>query len=103
MNQIGAILEFDDPFYENRTTGRASGAVDLFNASQSFSDMFLVLGVVLILAVVLLYIFACNSRRKYYITNYIAIGIVVVYEIVYAVLLLANTYGMQVVFSCVNL
>lgn len=104
MNQVSAIYkDYDLAKYEGTTNGRASGATDLFNASQAFSDLFLVLGVIFVLAIVLLYITACQKRRKYYITNYIAIGIVVIYGLVYAILLLANVINIQAIYNNVNL
>lgn len=103
LNQVAAILEYDAEKYETRDPGRAWGAEDLYYASQAFSDLFLVLGIVLIVVIVLLYIAACNKRRKYYITNYIAIGIAVVFELVYAVLLIANVAGIHGLFNLVDL
>lgn len=49
-----------------------------FDASQSFVDTLTVLGIVFILCAVLLYIFGCQKRRNYYLTNYIAVGIYLV-------------------------
>lgn len=42
---------------------------------KSFNDLLLIFGIVIILLGVVLYIAACNKRRNYYITNYVAIGL----------------------------
>lgn len=91
INQISAIK---DDYYD---------AYDLYDAAQAFSDTFLILGIILILAIVLLYITATQKRRNYYISNYVAIGIVLVYEIVYAVLLLINVVNVQTIFGSLDL
>lgn len=65
-------------------------ATDFYNASQSFVTAAVVLAIVFIIASALLYLFACNSRRNYYITNYIIIGVVAVVGAVIAVYYLIN-------------
>ena len=40
-----------------------------------FNDLLMYIGIISILLGVLLYITACNSRRNYYISNYVAIGV----------------------------
>lgn len=57
----------------------------LFDFVQPFNTMFIILCIVYLCTVALLYFFSCNSRRNYYITNYIAIGICVVYSLVFAI------------------
>jgi NADH:ubiquinone oxidoreductase subunit 3 (subunit A) len=57
-------------------------ALNFVNVSQAYVSTSLILSILFILAVALLYITASNSRRNYYITNYIAIGIVVVVALV---------------------
>ena len=42
---------------------------------QGFNDTLMYCGIVMIVLSVLLYITACNSRRNYYITNYVATGV----------------------------
>ncbi|MDE6597095.1 MAG: hypothetical protein K2K60_00470 [Clostridia bacterium] len=86
MMQVSLVLEFDNSDL---------GATELYNASQSFSDLFLILGVILIVATVLLYITACQKRRKYYVTNYVAIGIVLAYQLVYIILLIINVVNIN--------
>ena len=59
------------------------------STSQSFVSTLVVLGIVMVVLVALMYLMACNSRRKYYITNYIAIGLFVVFALVVAIYLVA--------------
>ena len=77
--------------------------VDLSNAAQDFTNLFQVLGIVFVLAIVLLYIMGCHSRRNYYITNYIVIGIAVVYILVYAVLLIVNLSNIATLLNSADL
>ncbi len=57
-------------------------ALNFFNAAQSFVDGSLILSIIFILAVAVVYATATNSRRNYYVTNYVAVGIVVVAALV---------------------
>jgi hypothetical protein len=98
--QIAYLTSYDAEKYGSK---RVTGATDLYNTTQGFSDLFLILGVVFVLCTVLLFVMGCQSRRKYYITNYIAIGIVVVYEIVFAIILIAYLAEVMSVFDTVNL
>lgn len=74
----------------------------LYEVSQAFTETFQVLGIVLILVVVLLFIAGCHSRRKYYITNYVAIGIAVVYMLVYAIVLFSSLSNIVSVLNTVD-
>ena len=49
-------------------------AAGVFNYGQQVNDVILILGIVLLCLVAVMYITACNKRRNYYMTNYIAIG-----------------------------
>ena len=93
MLQISAILD---------EVPATAGAQTLFDKSQAFSDLFLVLGIILIVAVVLLYITACQKRRKYYVTNYVAIGVVLAYQLVYIILLVVNLVDVQSAFNALD-
>ena len=100
--QIAQVRTYEDA-EKHGNNHHAYGANDLFNTSQAFSDLFLILGIILVVAAVLLYITACQKRRKYYVTNYVAIGIIVVYQVVYAILLLVKLIDVQGVYDAVNL
>lgn len=63
---------------------------ELYEVSQQFTTTFQILGIIFILVIVLQFIMGCHSRRKYYITNYIAVGIAVAYMLVYAIILLIS-------------
>lgn len=63
-----------------------TAGVDTFvNSCQSFVGTLIVLSIILICTVLLLYITSTNSRRKYYITNYVAIGIFALIAVVWSV------------------
>lgn len=61
-----------------------------FNAAQSYVDISVVLGIVLLLLVVLNYLTASNTRRNYYVTNYVSIAAVTVFAAVFVVYGLIN-------------
>lgn len=56
-----------------------------FDASQSYVGTAVILSIVLIILSALLFFFGCNTRRNYYITNYIIIGLVAVMAFVVAI------------------
>lgn len=60
----------------------------LYTDVQPFNNMLMYFGIVMILASVLLFITGCNSRRNYYVSNYVAIGICSVVDIVMPVVAL---------------
>lgn len=64
------------------------GADSLYIYSQDINGPLLVMAIVLIVTAVLLYVFGCNKMRNYYITNYIAIGLYVVYAVVFAIFMI---------------
>ena len=47
----------------------------LFEEIQPFNNLMMYFGIAMILLAVLLYITACNKRRNYYVTNYVATGL----------------------------
>lgn len=47
----------------------------LFDEIQPFNTMMMYFGIAMILLAVVLYITACNKRRNYYISNYVATGL----------------------------
>lgn len=67
------------------------------STSQNFVSTLITLSIVMIVLVAVMYLMACNSRRKYYITNYIAIGLFVVFALVvavYLVVMVANVMNL---------
>ncbi len=80
-----------------------TGAKALFDATQTVSDVMLVLAIVAVLAVVLNYIMATHRRRKYYVTNYIAIGIVVAVLIAVAIALIVLISNCLSVLNTINM
>lgn len=69
----------------------AEGKYDykLFEQIQPFNNVLMYCGIVMVLTAVLLYITACNKRRNYYITNYIATGVCAGSNIVMSIVLMA--------------
>lgn len=56
------------------------------DAGTGFNSLLVILCVVLVVIAALQFLFASNSRRNYYITNYISIGVFAVFAIVVAVI-----------------
>ena len=69
----------------------AEGKYDykLFEQIQPFNNVLMYCGIAMILLAVLLYVTACNSRRNYYVTNYIATGACACGNIVMSIVLMA--------------
>ena len=65
-------------------------ARNFVNASQGFVSNLVILSIVFILVVATLFITASNKRRKYYVTNYVAIGLVVAFAIAIAIYILVE-------------
>lgn len=59
------------------------------STSQSFVSTLVTLSIVMIVLAAFLFLMGCHSRRKYYITNYIVIGIFVVFALAVAIYLIA--------------
>ncbi|MCD7729550.1 MAG: hypothetical protein LUI60_06535 [Clostridia bacterium] len=66
----------------------------VYDAAQTYTTLLLWLGIVFILLVVVCYAFAGATRRNYYKSNYITIGILAGFAIVWAVL--AVVFSLQV-------
>ncbi len=62
---------------------------ELFVDIQSFNTTMFYLSIGIILSAVLLFITATNKRRKYYVTNYVATGITVGYNVITSIILMA--------------
>lgn len=57
---------------------------------QPFNDTLLILSIVMILCAVVLYITATNKRRNYYASNYVAISLVCIVDIVISIYVLVQ-------------
>lgn len=68
-----------------------------FDASQSFVGTLTTLGIVFIILAVVLFITGCNKRRNYYLSNYIAVGLYLVFAIVVLVYMIIG------ISNCMNL
>lgn len=94
----GAMSELAQVILDGQVAGEkvsgfvaAEGKYDalLFLDIQNFNNALMWCGIVMILLAVLLYITASHSRRNYYISNYVAIGLCSVTDLVMSVILLA--------------
>lgn len=101
----GTIFQLQNSdMYDAKTDVESlAGARDFFFATQGVSDTMLILGIVLILGVCLNYIMGSQSRRKYYVTNYVATGIIVVIQIVTAIVVIAMVVNCQGLLAKINL
>ena len=82
-----SVLTHGQPTITNDPIG-ANATYDLF---QQYNAILVVLTVVFILLVALCYIMACQKRRNYYTTNYVAIIATAAYALVLCVLIVAFT------------
>lgn len=73
-------------------------AENLVEVSQGFVDTLVVLAIVLIVLAAVLYITSCNSRRNYYITNYIAIGLFVAFSLAVSIYIIISVSQMLSLF-----
>ena len=89
MATVGDIFDYRNDYFN---------AANVFNFGQQVNDIILNLGIVFLCLVALLYIFACQKRRNYYITNYIAIGVSALYMVVFAVVGIILVVQTQVMF-----
>lgn len=90
-------------FYHSKQAGVDIGGVDEFcDLSQTFVGMMITICIIFIVIVVLLYITSTNSRRNYYVTNYVSVGLVIGIAVVVALIgiifmcmLMAKFYGVD--------
>ena len=81
----------------DETNGDLINCTKFVNVSQNFVSTLITLGIIMIVLVAVMYLMACGSRRKYYITNYVAIGAFVVFALVvaiYLVVMVANVMNL---------
>lgn len=78
--------------------GNSIGAEDLVEQSQGFVEAMVALGIVFILLAALLFITSSSSRRNYYITNYVAVGLFVVFALFMSIFIFANVGSIQSAF-----
>lgn len=78
LAELGQVINVSNATgaHSSRFTA-AAGKNDalLYDDIQGFNNLLMWFGIVMILLAVLLYVMACNKRRNYYITNYIATGV----------------------------
>lgn len=84
--------------YATKYTGVNSiGAENFVDVSQGHVKTLVGLSIAFIVLAAVLYITSCNSRRKYYVTNYIAIGLFVAFALVmmiYIIIMVSSTMNL---------
>lgn len=93
----GTIYQYNSLYDQINKVEEVEGAEALFLASQKYNDILIGLSVAFIVIVALNFVMASQSRRNYYVTNYISIILTAVYAVVFAILLLvfvSNTFSL---------
>ena len=70
--------------------------------AQDFNGTLVILTVIFVAIVAVLFITSCNSRRNYYITNYVAIGLVVAYALFIAIFMFVGVGGCHALFNNID-
>lgn len=74
LSELGYLLNANGTsMFKVKTEGKYDAT--LFIDIQGFNNVLMYCGIAMILLAVLLYITACNKRRNYYVTNYVATGV----------------------------
>ena len=87
LSELGNVIKSNGQSQFKAAEGKydATLAIDI----QGFNTALMYCGIVMILLAVCLYITACNKRRNYYITNYVATGACAGGNIIMSVILMA--------------
>lgn len=102
--------KYSNPFDKNPINADALYTFvigDVFDSTEltwtrsqvGFNDLLIVMSVVFVVIAALQYFFASNNRRNYYITNYISVGVLVVYALV---LTIVAFWGISTTLSLFN-
>ncbi len=91
MGTSGWTVEQMAQYIECRNQAEA-----VFLTAQNFNEILVTMSIVFIVVVALAYVMNCASRRNYYITNYIAEGILFVASLAMSVLILVATFSVMV-------
>ena len=83
----GLLAYINDAYGDARVDYKADG---FLQPAQTFNKALIIIAIVGILVAVTLFITSCNTRRNYYVTNYVAIGLNVVMGLVVAMFLIIN-------------
>lgn len=93
----GTVYQYNSLYDQINKVEEVEGAEALFLASQKYNDILIGLSVAFIVIVALNFVMASQSRRNYYVTNYVSIILTAVYAVVFAILLLvfvSNTFSL---------
>lgn len=86
----GTIYQYGTLRYTsgNRVLERVPGAIALYDATQLYNGILITLSIIFIVVAALNFIMASQKRRNYYVTNYVATGITVAFQLVFAIILI---------------
>ena len=76
---------------------KVEGAKELVDFAKTANNILVIMSIVLLLCVVFIYLTQTNKRRKYYITNYIAIGLLVLFTLACSItflVIIARTFAL---------
>lgn len=71
-------------YKSNYVDGFYSGADVFIDAGQTFVSALEIMSIIFFVVIAITYIMGCNKRRNYYITNYVAVGLVVAMSLIVA-------------------
>lgn len=75
MAQLGQAINPNTPRSSTFVAREGYNDALLFDQIQPFNTIMMYCGIAMVLLAVLLYITACNKRRNYYVSNYVATGL----------------------------
>jgi len=88
------------PYSSSYNDNKYNGADVFIDAGQSFISAMEIICIVYFCIIALSYIMGCNSRRNYYVTNYVASGLVIgmslvigIYGLIMEIVLMSSFYG----------
>lgn len=87
--------------YKETSRNYVEGAI-IYREMQPFNQQLTTAGIILILSAVALFLFRTHDRRKYYIANYITIGINAILNVVVAIWMLTNVIAYKAQFLLID-
>lgn len=87
--------------YKESSRNYVEGAI-IYRDMQPFNQQLTAAGIVLILSAVALFVFKSNDRRKYYIANYITIGVNAIANVAVSIWALTNVFAYKAQFLSID-
>lgn len=98
----GTVYQYNSLYDQVNKVEDVEGTKALFLASQKYNDILIGLSIAFIVIVALNYVMASNSRRNYYVTNYVSIILTAVYAVVFAILVLVFVSDTLSLFTAID-